>query len=434
MCNSPKAAIRSSVLFAIIALSLFARGYAFAESHDALALLIAQPAPETDPVSVLISPLSVQLATGGQQQFTATVTGTSNTSVSWTIVGSGCGGSACGTITANGLYTAPATIPSPPVVLVTAKSQADPTKSSSAAVTIVAPIQVSVRPAKAEILVGGHQQFTAVVTGTTNTVVHWSVSGAGCAGATCGVISSSGLYTAPPVKPNPPLVTVTAVSAADSSKSGSAAVTVTGPVSISITPTVASAVVGSSQQFSAIIGGTTDTRVTWNVVGTGCTGADCGTVTPQGLYFAPPSVPNPAQVFVSVTSVIDPTKSASAAVTVLPPITVTITPSSATVVTGAHLQFQATVNGWANQNVIWSLSGTGCSGTVCGQISSAGLYTAPSVVPAQPVVTIKAAAAVDPNVYRLATVTIVPPITVSVTPPSASLVVYTSFHFKATVI
>ena len=432
MCNSPKSGIGSSAQLAIVALSLFTGGYGFAESHDALAPLIEQSAQANDPVSVSISPLTINVATGAQQQFTVTVAGTTNKNISWTIVGSGCTGSACGTITASGLYTAPAAIPSPPLVVITATSQADPTKSSTAFVTIVAPIQVSVRPAKAEVLVGGHQQFTAVVSGTSNTVVLWSLSGAGCKGASCGLISSSGLYTAPAVAPNPSLVTVTATSTADSSKSGSAAVTVTGPVSIFISPKAANAVVGSSQQFSAIIKGTTDTRVTWNVAGTGCSEAACGTVSPNGLYFAPPSVPSPAQVFITVTSVVDPTKSDSAALTVLSPISVTITPPSATVVTGAKLQFSAAVNGSANQSVIWSLN-AGCSATACGTISSTGLYTAPPVLPAQPVVIIKAAAAIDPNVYHLAKITLVPPVTVKVNPPAASLVVNTSAQFKATV-
>lgn len=431
MSNSLKRAIHSCAVFATIAIPFFARGYA--ETHDALALSIDQPPPANDPVSVLISPFSAQVTTGSQLQFSVIVSGTQNKSVSWTIVGTGCAGSSCGTITSSGLYIAPSTIPSPPVALITATSQDDPTKSSTAVVTIIAPIQVSVRPAKAEILVGGHQQFTAIVSGTTDTVVLWSVRGVGCAGSDCGTISKSGLYTAPPVAPKPPLVTVTATSAADPSKSGSAVVTVTGPVSISISPKTSSAVVGSSQQFSATIKGTFDSRASWSVIGTGCSGADCGTVSPEGLYFAPPAIPSPAQVFVSVTSVIDPTKSASAAVTILPPLSVTITPSIATVVTGTQLQFTATVKGYANQNVIWSLSGTGCSGTTCGQISSAGLYTAPSVLPAQPKVTVKAAAAVYPNVYRISTVTIVPPIKVTVSPPAASLVVDTSTRFNATV-
>jgi hypothetical protein len=61
-------------------------------------------------------------------------------------------------------------------------------------------------------------QFTATVTGTTNTAVTWSVSG----GAANGTIDSNGLYTAPNVAPGlPASATITATSQANSAKSGS---------------------------------------------------------------------------------------------------------------------------------------------------------------------------------------------------------------------
>jgi hypothetical protein len=73
---------------------------------------------------------------GAQQQFAAKVAGTSNTAVTWTVSGAGCAGTACGTITTAGLYVAPATVPSPATVTVTATSQANPSKAASAVVTI----------------------------------------------------------------------------------------------------------------------------------------------------------------------------------------------------------------------------------------------------------------------------------------------------------
>ncbi|HRK20343.1 MAG TPA: Ig-like domain-containing protein [Fimbriimonadaceae bacterium] len=54
-------------------------------------------------ISVTVSPSSATVPPGGQQQFTAEVTGTSNTAVTWTIVE----GPSAGTISADGLYTAP---------------------------------------------------------------------------------------------------------------------------------------------------------------------------------------------------------------------------------------------------------------------------------------------------------------------------------------
>jgi hypothetical protein len=64
-------------------------------------------------------------------QFTATVTGTDNHAVTWSVNGTGCTGSACGTIDANGLYTAPAAAPKSRRRNIVATSQADTGRSGS---------------------------------------------------------------------------------------------------------------------------------------------------------------------------------------------------------------------------------------------------------------------------------------------------------------
>jgi hypothetical protein len=79
-------------------------------------------------------------------------------------------------------------------------------------------VTVSISPTAATVASGGTQQFTATVTGSTNTAVAWTAS--------AGSISSSGLFTAPTVSGNT-TVTVTATSQADTSKTGSATVIVT---------------------------------------------------------------------------------------------------------------------------------------------------------------------------------------------------------------
>src|SRR5207244_12898072 len=71
----------------------------------------------TIPVSVAISPTSATVGAGGTQQFTATVTNTNNTAVTWQVNGVP-GGNAAGTISSAGLYTAPAVVPSPATVTV----------------------------------------------------------------------------------------------------------------------------------------------------------------------------------------------------------------------------------------------------------------------------------------------------------------------------
>ncbi|HEX4921468.1 MAG TPA: hypothetical protein VFV92_12090, partial [Candidatus Bathyarchaeia archaeon] len=89
---------------------------------------------------------------GQQEQFTAKVTGNSNTAVTWSLTQNGTDcttNSACGTLsstTANPVtYTAPSTPPNPAVVSVTATSQADNTQSDSLPMSIVH-ISVQITP------------------------------------------------------------------------------------------------------------------------------------------------------------------------------------------------------------------------------------------------------------------------------------------------
>src|SRR5215472_10748764 len=97
-------------------------------------------------VSVSISPSVVTLGTLATQSFTATVTGSTNTAVTWQVNGV-IGGSATNGVvsttvlgTANeAIYLAPSGVPSPASVSVTAISQADTTKSATATVTIQLP-------------------------------------------------------------------------------------------------------------------------------------------------------------------------------------------------------------------------------------------------------------------------------------------------------
>jgi hypothetical protein len=81
-------------------------------------------------------------------QFTATVTGTSNTAVAWTITGTACtgAGNPCGTIDVNsGLYQAPATVPNPSSITITATSRADSTARGNFGLHLV-DVTVSVTP------------------------------------------------------------------------------------------------------------------------------------------------------------------------------------------------------------------------------------------------------------------------------------------------
>jgi hypothetical protein len=174
--------------------------------------------------SVQVSPGTVSLGEGGKQQFTATVSNISNTAVTWSI------SPAAGSISASGLYTAPANITSNQTVTVTATSVADGTASDSATVQLVppqapAPIKVSISVPSSSVTAGGKLQFTASVTGTTNTGVNWSLS------PSTGTISTTGLYTAPASVASPVTINVTARSVANSTASATVQISVLPKVS-----------------------------------------------------------------------------------------------------------------------------------------------------------------------------------------------------------
>ena len=219
--NCGTALVRRLVILGILSLVLLAGcgGGATPSANN--------PPDPAGAVTVSVSPASASIQVGTTQQFTATVSSSSsNQSVTWSVSGSGCSGTGCGTIDSGGKYTAPTSPHFAPGVLVTATSVADASKSASATVFVTpAPTGIAVSPATATVPVSGVQQFT--VAGDpfgTVPVVSWSVSGSGCTGASCGAIDSTGKYEAPSTAPNPTFVTVTATSVANSSVSGSATV------------------------------------------------------------------------------------------------------------------------------------------------------------------------------------------------------------------
>jgi hypothetical protein len=85
------------------------------------------------PVTVSVTPSTAKLTAAQTKAFTAAVANTANTAVAWTI------NPPIGSISPTGLYTAPAAILSPQTVIVTATSQADPTKSGTATLSLIPP-------------------------------------------------------------------------------------------------------------------------------------------------------------------------------------------------------------------------------------------------------------------------------------------------------
>ncbi len=388
----------------------------------------------TTSVSISVSPTSAQVSAGAHQQFSAKVTGSTNQSVKWTVAGSGCSGSSCGSISSSGLYTAPATVPNPHTITVTATAVAAPNRSASATVTVTAAASsgITVSPSVASVKPGAQIQFAA--TGPASGVVIWSISGSGCAGIACGSINSSGLYTAPTPAPSPATVTVTATSLFNLSISGTATVSIVSSiVGVTVSPVSAQVNTGAQQQFKATVTGTSNTSVIWSVTGFGCGGADCGTITSGGLYTAPATLPNPSFVTVTATSLADVTKSSSAMVTIAQKIGVSISPTSLQLAVGVSQQFTAKVTGTTIAGVTWSVAGTGCSGSACGTITSSGLYTAPEAAPSPALVTVRATSIADGVTSATAAVTIVVPIHVAISPTNSNVSVGNQQQFRAVV-
>jgi len=243
-------------------------------------------------------------------------------------------------------------------------------------------IHVYITPTTATVAATLTQQFTAKVTGTTDLSVKWT--------ATQGSISSSGLFTAPKVASDT-TVSVTATSLADSSESATAVVTVTPPVSVTISPTNVTMNASKQQVFEATVTNTNETRVTWT--------ATAGTISGGGM-FTSPNVAQNTTVYITATSVADPTKSAKATALVMPPLSVSLTPGTATVTSSTTQQFTGTTENSTNPAVTWT--------TTLGTISGKGLFTAPSVY-VQTWATVTATSVEDPNKAAHAKVTIMPP-------------------------
>jgi hypothetical protein len=107
-------------------------------------------------------------------------------------------------------------------------SGAGGTASASATVTVAVPPPASVSPPSAVLAANQPQQFEALATDGTaidNRGIVWSVNGVVGGSQSTGTIASDGLYVPPSAIAGVEQATITATSAADSTKSASAAVT-----------------------------------------------------------------------------------------------------------------------------------------------------------------------------------------------------------------
>jgi hypothetical protein len=170
------------------------------------------PASSPTPlISVTVTPNTAILLRGASQSFAATVTGTTNAAVAWSVQEN-----LGGTINSAGLYTAP--LGTAGTFHVVATSQANPAAQGIAAVTVQLS-QLVIYPSVVTLAPDGTQTFTADLAGFANTGVTWTVQETGG-----GVINGAGFYTAPSAQG---FYHVIATSVANTTVSASATISVT---------------------------------------------------------------------------------------------------------------------------------------------------------------------------------------------------------------
>lgn len=203
----------------------------------------------------------------------------------------------------------------------------------SGTVTVTA---VTISPASATVQINEQAQFSAQVTlsnttdtSSTTTIVTWYVNGVAGGNATTGTIGTStlsalvGVYTAPSVVPdtNSGQVNITATTPqvpgsttnTNLITSNTAIATIGIGTGLSVSPLTATVPAGGPQQFSAILNNVTTTQgITWSV--SSSAGGNIGTISPTGLYTAPPSPPPGATVTITAN---DGTTTATASATIL---------------------------------------------------------------------------------------------------------------------
>ncbi len=398
-------------------------------------------------VVVAVSPPAAVVELGAQQALRASVTsqGEPNNNVTWAVSGNGCAGSSCGAITPAGIFTAPQILPASPAITLTATSQADPSKSASAAITVASRFTFSLSGPSA-INAGATVSFAATLTSLPNSnpaaAISWAVSGVGCTGLACGSIAPAGsgaaaIYTAPAAAPVPDQVTITATPLADPSKAAATTVTINatnGATQITLAPGAATLAIAHRQTFIAQISNASSPNAVWAVNGISGGNSAVGQIcavnsnpcqpvaspAPSVDYLAPAAVPSPDPVQILATSVSDPSRSAVANVTILAHLVVSISPPSATLAPGQQQSFAAIVAGTANQQVTWNVSGTACgAGAACGTIDATGLYTAPATAPSPNNFVIVATSSEDTSRTATAAVTIaLQPAILSLSPSS----------------
>jgi uncharacterized protein (DUF1800 family) len=332
---------------------------------------------------LVVSPATAMLRGGDTQTFSAAEGGVAVApAVAWSVNGVAGGNATTGTISAAGVYVAPEFPPTGGAVTITAVETADATKTAGSAVTVNNPIPQVTTVAPTTIPVG---TFTLTVTGAhfaTGAAVQFGSAALTTTRVSSTKLTATGTATSAEVgnvsvmvkNPDPGSVTSATVTAK---------VVNSGPITVAVAPATVTVRPGVNQSFTATVTGTSNTALTWTINGLEHGSATIGYINPQVGYtpYAPPGVvPNPNTVTITASSVADPSKKASATITLVNPTPVlsAVNPSSIGVgpfmltVTGSTFVSGAKVNFGGQALTTMFVSATELTATGTASASQAG--------------------------------------------------------------
>ncbi|MEO7391754.1 MAG: kelch repeat-containing protein [Ramlibacter sp.] len=302
----------------------------------------APPAPPPTVITISLATATPAIQVNQAAQFQATLAGTTNLQVSYSVEG----GSANGSISASGLYTAP---DHAGVFTVRATSAADPTKSATAAIAVTAApvVTMTMTPANATVTSGGSVAFS------TNEPATFAVAG----GSANGTVTATGPGNASYIAPaTPGVYQVVATATADAARKATATVTVSAGGGFRISSNMRIAP-GSMTQFSAFLNDQ-PTAATWSIVGA-CQGCS---INSAGLFAAGNAVES---VTVKGANPTNATQVATAIVTIASEVILTLNaPQGASLTWADMLTFSAFISPQGIENgVAWTTSPAG-SGSI----------------------------------------------------------------------
>jgi alpha-tubulin suppressor-like RCC1 family protein len=281
----------------------------------------------------LTQPITQSVASGASFTVTGTANGTGTLSYQWFKDGSAITGATTTTYS-----IASTTAASAGNYALVATNWLGSTTSTVAALTVISPVSITTQPTAQTVIVGNTATFSVVATGSAPLTYQWSKDGVAISGATAASYALAATTAA-----NAGSYTVLITNSVGSVTSAPATLTVNpAGVAPSITtqPISQSVTAGKSVTLSVVAAGTSPLTYQWRKDGAAITGA-----TSASLTFSSAAASDTGSYSVVIANSLGSINSDVAVLTVNTPPTITVQPSSQTVVAGAPITLSVTATG-----------------------------------------------------------------------------------------